>query len=101
MPGRRVRGKLSIEEFPSVRPVEAPDDDRLKQHGIEIPQVHAVASAGLGFKRLQVGDDPAGLAAHVPEGSVAPNITFGVLGVALDRDRAEFVVSPYASRAPA
>jgi hypothetical protein len=53
-----------------------------------------------GFKRLPVGDDPAGLASKVPQGSIAPDVTFGVLGVALDRDRTKFVVSPYTSRPP-
>jgi hypothetical protein len=59
-----------------------------------------MTSAGRGFKRLPVGDDPAGLAPKVPQGSIAPDVTFGVLGVALDRDRAKFVVSPYTSRPP-
>jgi hypothetical protein len=59
-----------------------------------------MTGAGPGFKWLPVGDDPAGLAPKVPQRSIAPDVTFGVLGVTLDGDRAKFVVSPYACRTP-
>jgi hypothetical protein len=59
-----------------------------------------MTSTGRGFKRLPVGDDPAGLAPKVAQGSIAPDVTFGVLWMSLDRDRAKLVVSPYTPRAP-
>jgi hypothetical protein len=83
---RAKRRQCSIQEFPGVRPIEAPDDNRLKQRGFKIPQVYAVASAGRGLDRLPVGDDTAGLAPHIPQTSIAPDIAFRVLGVALDGD---------------
>jgi hypothetical protein len=79
-------GGSSIQEFPSVRPVEMPDDDRSQKRGLKIPQVHSVASAGRGFNRLPMGDDAASLAPHIPQGSIAPNVAFRVLGVAFDDD---------------
>jgi len=59
-----------------------------------------MASAGFGFKGLPMGDDAANFAAHVPQGSIAPDVAFCILGMALDRDRAKFVVGPYSSCAP-
>ena len=60
-----------------------------------------MASAGLGFKRLPMGDDAANLAAHVPQSSIAPDVAFRALRMALDRHRSKLVVGPYSSRAPA
>jgi len=60
-----------------------------------------MASAGLGFKRLPMGDDAADLAAHVPQRSIAPDVAFRVLGMALDRHCPKLIVGPYASSAPA
>jgi len=77
--------KRSVEEFPGIRSIEAPDDYRLQERRFKITQVHSMASAGLGFKRLPMGDDAADLAAHVPQRSIAPDIAFRVLGMALDR----------------
>lgn len=93
--------KRSIQEFPCIRPIELPDDDRLQELGFKIPQVHSMTSAGCGLNRLPVGDDPAGLAPKVLQGAIAPDVAFGVLGVALDENRTKFVVGPYTSRAPA
>lgn len=59
-----------------------------------------MTSAGRGFKRLPVRDDPTGLAPHIPQGSITPDVAFRVLGVALNNNRAKFVVRPYTSRAP-
>ena len=84
----------SVEKFPGVRPIEAPDDNRLQERGFEVPQVHPVAGAGRGIKWLPMGGDPAGLAPDVPQGPIAPDVAFRVLWVALDRDRAELVVGP-------
>ena len=93
-------GKGSIQEFPSVRPIEAPNDHRLQERGLEIPQVHSVSSAGCGFNRLPMGDDTAGLASNIPQGPIAPDVAFRILGMALDGDRAKFVVGPYSPCAP-
>lgn len=60
-----------------------------------------MTSAGRGLKRLPVSDDPAGPAPNVLQGPITPDIAFRVFGVALDEDRAKFVVGPYRSRAPA
>ena len=60
-----------------------------------------MTSAGRGFKRLPVGDDPTGLAPNVLQGPITPDVAVGVLGVALDEDSAKFEVGPYTSRAPA
>jgi hypothetical protein len=60
-----------------------------------------MTSAGRGFKRLPVGDDPAGRASNVPQGPITPDVAFRVLWVALDNDCAKFVVGPYPSRTPA
>jgi hypothetical protein len=93
-------GKPSIQEFPGVCPIEAPDDDRLQERGFKIPQVHSVASGGGGFNGLPMGDDTAVPAPNIPQGSIAPHVAFRILGMALDRDRAKFVVGPYSSCAP-
>lgn len=100
---RHVRaGALhSVEEFPGVRSIEVPDDYRLQERRFKITQVHSMASAGLGFERLPVGNDAADLAAHVSQRSIAPDVAFRVLGVALDRHRPERIVGPYSARAPA
>ncbi len=94
---RHVRaGALhSVEEFPGVRSIEVPDDYRLQERRFKITQVHSMASAGLGFERLPVGNDAADLAAHVSQRSIAPDVAFRVLGVALDRHRPERIVGPY------
>ncbi|WIG55919.1 MAG: hypothetical protein OJF61_001707 [Rhodanobacteraceae bacterium] len=94
-------GKRSIQEFPRVCPVEAPDDDRLQKRRVEIPQVHAVTSAGRGFKRFPMRNDAAGLAPEIPERPIAPDVLFRVLGMALNGDRAKLVIGPDPSRAPA
>lgn len=60
-----------------------------------------MTSAGCGLKRLPVGDDPARLAPKVFQGPITPDVAFRVLGVALDNDRAKFVVGPYSPCAPA
>jgi hypothetical protein len=60
-----------------------------------------VPSARLGIQWLPVSDDPAGLAPNVLQGPIAPNVAFRVLRMALDENRAKFVVGPYPSRAPA
>ena len=92
---------MSIQECPCIRPIEPPDDDRLQERGLEVAQVHSMASAGRRFKRLPVGDDPAGPAPNVLQGPITPDVAFRVLGVALDDDRAECVVGPDTSRAAA
>jgi hypothetical protein len=73
------RGKRSVKEFPGIRSIEAPDDYRLQERRFEITQVHSMQSAGLGFKRLPMGDDAANLAANVPQGAIAPDVAFRVL----------------------
>jgi hypothetical protein len=90
-----------VEEFPAIRSIKVPDDDRLQERWFKIAQVHSMASARLGFERLPMCDDAANLAAHVPQGSIAPDVALRVLGMALDRHRPELVVGPYSSRAPA
>src|SRR6185437_5748100 len=92
--------KCSIQEFPGICSIEAPDDHRGQKLGLEVPQVHAVASARQGFNGFPVGDDPAGLAPEGSQGSVAPDVAFRVFRMALYRDRAKFVISPYAACAP-
>ncbi len=47
-----------------------------------------MTSAGGGFERLPVGDDPAGLTPNVLQSPVTPDVAFGILGVALDEDSA-------------
>ena len=84
----------------SIRPIEAPNDDRLQERRFKIPQVHPVTSGGRGFNRLPMGDDAAGLAAKIPQRSIAPDVAFRILGMTLDRDRAKFVVGPYPACAP-
>lgn len=88
------RWRSSIEEGPGICAVEAPDDDCLQQLRLEIAQVHAVPCAGLAVERLPVGDDAARFAAHISQRPITPDVLFRVLGVALDRDRAELVVGP-------
>ena len=75
----------SVEEFPRIGSVKAPDDDGLQERRLEIAQVHAVASARLRREWFPMRDDAARPAADVPQGSIAPDVTFGVLGVTLDR----------------
>ena len=81
-------GASLVKEGPGIGPVEAFDYHRVQERRLKISQVYAVASARLGRKRFPVGSDAARLAADVPQGSVAPDIAFRMLGMALDRDRA-------------
>jgi hypothetical protein len=102
--GRNATGHLaqpSVKEFPRIGAIEAPDDYRLQERWFEIAQVYSMASAGLGFERLPMGQDAANLAAHVPQRSIAPDVAFRVLWMALDRHRPKLVVGPYSSGAPA
>lgn len=59
-----------------------------------------MTSAGPGFERLPVGDNPAVLASNILKGAITPNVAFGIRGVTLDKDSAQFVVGPYTPRAP-
>lgn len=90
----------SIQEFPRICPIEPPDDDRLQQRWFKVSEIHAMASAGRGLERLPMRGDTASLAPNIPQGPIAPDIAFRVLGVAFDGDRAKFIEGPYASRPP-
>lgn len=50
---------------------------------------------------LPMRDDAAGLATEIRQRSITPIVALGVFRVTLDRDRAKFVVGPYAAGAPA
>ena len=93
-------GLHSFQEFPGVRPIEAPDDNRLQECRLKIPQIHSVASAGCGFNGLPVSDDTAGLASKILECPITPDVVFSVLRVALDKYRTKFVIGPDSSCAP-
>lgn len=90
-----------INEFPGIRPIETPDDDRVQQRGIEVSQVHRVASAGLELNGLPVGGDATGPATEISQSAVAPDVALRILRMAAHGDRAKLVVGPNASRAPA
>ena len=85
---------MSVKEFPGIRSIEVPDDYRLQESWFEIAQVHAVASAGIGFERLPVGDDAADFAAHVPQSSIAPDVALRVFWMAFDTHCPKLVVGP-------
>jgi hypothetical protein len=93
--------KQSVQKFPGVRPVKAPDGYKRQERRLKITQIDALTSAWLGFKRLPMRDSPAGLAAHILQGSITPDITFRVLGMTLNRHRTHWVVGPDSCRAPA
>lgn len=91
----------SIKEFPGIRAIKVPDDDRLQERGFKVSQVHSMPSAGLGLDRLPMGDDAAGLAPKILQGAITPHVALGVPGMALDGNGAKRVVGPDGSGAPA
>lgn len=95
------RPTRSIEKFPGVRPIEAPDDNRLQERGFEVAQVHAVSGARLRFDRFPVGGDAAGPAPVIRQRAISPYVALRAVRVAMDGDRAELVERPDASRAAA
>lgn len=94
-------GARSVKKFPCICPIEALDEYGLQERWLEIAQIYPMAIATRGFKCLPVGNDPAPLAAHIPQRSIAPDVTFRVFGMALDRHCPKWVIGPYSSRAAA
>lgn len=95
------RGKRSVKKFPCLCPIEAFDEYGLQERGRKIAQVYSVAIAGRRFKRLPMGNDAARLAAHISQGSIAPDVALRAFGMAFDGHGPKRVISPYPSRAPA
>jgi hypothetical protein len=90
-----------VKKFPCICPIEALDEYGLQERWLKIAQVYPMAIARRGFKWLPMGNDAARLAAHIPQGSIAPDVTFRVFWMALDRHCPKRVIGPYSSRAPA
>jgi hypothetical protein len=92
---------FSLQEFPSICAVEAPRLHGLKKRGIEVPQVHAMTSAWLGFQWLPVSDASTGRAADRSQSLVTLDVLVRVLWVASDSHCAELIVGPRCSKPPA
>lgn len=89
-------GGCSIEEFPRICTIEAPDDHRLEELWLEVAQIHPVPSAGFGIQWFPVSDNAARFATHVPQRPVTPDIVLRVRGMTLNRHCAQLVVGPNA-----
>ena len=94
-------GTRSVEKFPRIGSIEVLDQYGFQQRWLEIPQIYSMAGTGRRLERLPMRHDAARLAAHIPQGSIAPDVAFRVPRMAFDRHRSKRVIGPYSSRAPA
>ena len=96
-----IRWDRSVDEFPSVRPIEPAHLNGLLKARIKIVQIDAVLAAWLADKWFPMRGAPAGLAAHVAQRLVAPDVLGRILRMPFYPNRAELVVSPESVEAPA
>lgn len=91
----------SIEERPRIRAIESPDDHRSKKFRRKVPQVYAMASAGLRLDGFPMGADAAYLATKVTQRAITPYVAFRIFRMTFNGDAAEPVVPPYTAGAAA
>ena len=68
---------------------------------IKIVQIDAVLAAWLGDKWFPMRGAPAGLAAHIAQRLVAPDVLGRILRMSFYPNRSELVVRPKSAKAPA
>ena len=90
----------SVDEFPSVRSIEPAYVNGLLKAWIKVVQIDAVLAAWLGDKWFPMRGAPAGLAAHIAQCLVAPDVLVGVFRMSLYPNRPELVVRPESAKAP-
>src|SRR6185437_16127513 len=98
----RICAEISMHDLPVCIFVSGPSESRRacrvrKEAPAQSRNFHVSALS----KRLTMGNDAARLAAHIPQGSIAPDVAFRAFGMALDGHCSERVISPYSARAPA
>jgi hypothetical protein len=67
---------------------------------IKVAEVDAMLATGLRREWLPMRDAPAGLATHITQRLVAPDVLGGVFGMPLYPNRSELVVRPESAKAP-
>jgi hypothetical protein len=68
---------------------------------IKIVQIDAMLATWLGGKRFPMRGASAGLAAHIAQRFIAPDVLGRILRVSLYLNRSEFVVHPESAKASA
>ena len=91
----------SVDEFPSVRAIEVAYLNKLLKARIKVVQIDAVLAARLVDKWLPMRGAPAGLATHIAQRLVAPDVLGRILRVSFYLDRSELVVRPESAEASA
>jgi len=96
-----MRWCRSVDEFPSVRSIEPAYSNGLLKARIKIVQIDAVLAAWLGDKWFPMRGAPAGLAAHIAQRLVAPDVLGRILRMSFYPNCSELVVRPESAKAPA
>jgi hypothetical protein len=94
-------GGTSVDEFPSVRSIEPSYLNTLLKARIKVVQIDTVLAAWLGDKWLPMRGTAAGLATHIAQSLVAPDVLGRILRVSFYPNRSELVVRPESAKAPA
>ena len=98
---RLLRRYRSVDEFPSVRSIEPSYLNTLLKARIKVVQIDTVLAAWLGDKGLPMRGTSAGLATHIAQSLVAPDVFIRILRVSFYPNRSELVVRPESAKAPA
>ena len=91
----------SVNEFPSVRSIEPSYLNTLLKARIKIVQIDTVLATWLEDKWLPMRGTSAGLATHIAQSLVAPDVLGRILRVSFYPNRSELVVRPKSAKAPA
>ena len=91
----------SLDEFPSVRSVKAPNIDPLNQGRVKVVQIDSMLRMPRRIERLPMCSAPTCLAANGPERAIALDVLLRVLRVAFNLNGAELVVGPYRAKSAA
>ena len=96
-----LRRYRSVDEFPRVRSIEPSYLNTLSKARIKVVQIDAVLAAWLGDKWFPMRDASAGLATHIAQRLVAPDVLGRILRVSFYPNRSELVVRPKSTKTPA
>jgi len=91
----------SVDEFPSVCSIEPSYLNTLLKPRIKVVQIDTVLAAWLGDKWLPMRGTSAGLATHIAQSLVAPDVLDRILRVSFYPNRSELVVRPKSAKASA
>ena len=95
-----MRWCRSVDECPSVCTIETANLNRFLKTRIKVVEVDAMLGTGFRREWLPMGDAPAGLATHITQRLVAPDVLGGVFRMSLYPNRPELVVRPESAKAP-